>query len=179
MSRRLDRCRHPHRAGHQFERRARGTTRLSGVRVALRRLVLVAGPAREWLADGEPDRFRCHGHPTGPDAGRRVADHDQGSGRREQRDRQDDHHHDGLGRVGDAIPRGRGARRLRDHRGEREHQHRAFCLRAKAWRAAPTPVSRRSPARSTPNTTAPTTPPPPARRTAGGTPRSPGRTAAV
>ena len=82
--------------------------------------------------DGEPDRLRRHAHPTGPDAGRWVADHDQGSGRREPRNRQDDHDHDGVGRVGHPIPRGRGAGRLRDHRGERQHQHRACGLRPKA-----------------------------------------------
>ncbi len=57
------------------------------------------------------------------------AEHDQGSGRREPRDQQDDDRHHGLGRVGHPVPRGRGSRWLRDHRGERAHQHRAFGLR--------------------------------------------------
>ena len=41
--------------------------------------------------------LRRHSHPTGADAGRWVADHDQGSGRREPRNRQDDDDHHGVG----------------------------------------------------------------------------------
>ena len=46
-----------------------------------------------------------------------------------RRDRQDDDRHYSVGRVGDPVPGGRGSRWLRDRRGEREDQHRAFGLR--------------------------------------------------
>ena len=95
----------------------------------LRQHGLRAGAACERHADGEPDRFRRDGHPAGRDAERCDAEHDQGSGRREPRGRQDDNRHDGVGRVRYQVPTGRGAGRLRDRRGERAHQHRAFGLR--------------------------------------------------
>ncbi len=138
-----DSCGHPHRAGHRLERRARGTTRLSGVRVVTG---TPAGPATRprgrasapAAPDGEPDQLRRHGHPTGPDAERCVADHDQGRGRREQAKstRRPRPPRRGASRPRDPA-RSRGRAVTRPSRGARAP---APGVRppAKAWRAAPT-----------------------------------------